>query len=128
MKYLFKKIPVQLPKPLSLKEKQQSLLHDTGGDWYMKNIKDKLPPLNKRKPSKKSQEKEYEIKRHLNMLNQSCNDWEFQIHWNKLEWFNPRSFIKIKNNFWVSSRKFGLEDNNKTAHWVGHSKLKPLHL
>ena len=28
------------------------------------------------------------------MANQNCNDWNFQIHWNKLEWVNPRSHIE----------------------------------
>ena len=37
MKGLYEKIPVKLPKPQSLKEKFQSLLHDIGGEWYMKN-------------------------------------------------------------------------------------------
>ena len=23
--------------------------------------------------------------------NQWWNDWKFQLHWNKLEWVNPRS-------------------------------------
>ena len=35
------------------------------------------------------------------MANQSWNDWEFQIHWNKLEWVNPRIFIEINNPFCV---------------------------
>ena len=50
------------------------------------------------------------------------------MHWNKLEWVNPRSCIKGKSTFGVYSNKFSLKDNNKTAHWVGHSKLKPPHL
>ena len=36
MIYVFKKIPVQLPKPLIIKGKCQFLLHDIGGDSYMK--------------------------------------------------------------------------------------------
>ena len=24
------------------------------------------------------------------MANQNCNDWKFQIHWNKIAWVNPR--------------------------------------
>ena len=32
-KNMFKKIPVELPKPLSHKEKRQSLLHYIGGGW-----------------------------------------------------------------------------------------------
>ena len=44
MKYLYDKIPVQLPKPQSLKEKRQSLSHDIGGEWYMeKKIKSFQP-------------------------------------------------------------------------------------
>ena len=38
MKYLFKKKPVQLPKPQILKEKSPSLLHAIGGEWYMKKL------------------------------------------------------------------------------------------
>ena len=33
MKTLFQKIPVELPKPPSHKEKYQSLLHTIGGGW-----------------------------------------------------------------------------------------------
>ena len=36
MQYLFNKIPVQIPKPLSHKGKCKSYLHGIGGDWYMK--------------------------------------------------------------------------------------------
>ena len=38
------------------------------------------------------------------MENQIWNDWKFQIHWNKLEWVNPRSRIEVKNTFFVSSK------------------------
>ena len=47
--YLFKKIPVQLPKPLSHKGKRQLFLHAIGGDWYMKIMNEKIPPLRKLK-------------------------------------------------------------------------------
>ena len=59
MKVLFEKIPVGLLKPLILRGKLKSLLHDIVDEWYMKKINDKLPPLNKQKLSKKSKEKEY---------------------------------------------------------------------
>ena len=62
------------------------------------------------------------------MKNQSWNDWKFQIHCDKLEWVNPRSYIEGKNTFCVSSRKLFLKDNNKTAHWVGQSKFKTLEI
>ena len=38
MQDLFKKIPVQLPKPISHKEKRQSLLNYIGCYWHMKDI------------------------------------------------------------------------------------------
>ena len=60
------------------------------------------------------------------MANQSWNDWKFQIHWNKLEWVNPRSPIEGNNPFCVSSEKLYLTDNNKSAHGDGHLELKPL--
>ena len=37
------------------------------------------------------------------MANKSQNDWKFKIHWNKLDWINPRSRIEGKNNFCVYS-------------------------
>ena len=68
------------------------------------------------------------MKRNLQMANQSCNYWKFRIHWNELEWVNPRSHIEVKNPFFVSYGKLCLKDNNKTAHWICHSKLEPLDL
>ena len=62
----------------------------------------------------------------MQMENQNWNDWRFQMHWNKLEWFNPRIRIEQNNPLCESSKRICLEDNNKTAHWVGHSELKPL--
>ena len=56
----------------------------------MEKLGQKLPPLKKRKPSKKKKKKD-EIKRKLTESNQEWCDWKFQIHWNKLEWENPRS-------------------------------------
>ena len=36
MQYLFQKNPVQLPKPISHKDKHKLLLYAIVGDWYMK--------------------------------------------------------------------------------------------
>ena len=60
------------------------------------------------------------------MANNFLNKWKFKIHWNKFEWVNPRNRNERKNPFCVSSNFFFLTDNNKTTHWVGNSKLKPL--
>ena len=80
MEELFHKIPVKLPNKHSPKEKLKSLLHDIGGGWYVDKLGQKLPPLNKRKLSKKRQEEEDKIKRKLTEENQEWRDWKFQIH------------------------------------------------
>ena len=49
----FLKIPDELPKPTSPKEKHQYLLHAIGGGWYVKKIGQKLRPLKKRRLKKK---------------------------------------------------------------------------
>ena len=71
MQDLFKKIPVQLPKPISHKGKRQSLLNYIGCYWHMKDINQKLPALTKPKLGKKSQYKEDAIKINPNMKKQS---------------------------------------------------------
>ena len=39
---------------------------------------------------------------------------------------NPRNSNERVNPYCVSSKNLYLKDNNKTAHWVGQSKLKTL--
>ena len=51
----FQKTPVEIPKPLSYREKYQSVLHTIGGGWYINKLNENLPPLNKSKLSKKTQ-------------------------------------------------------------------------
>ena len=84
-----------------------------------------LPPLRRSKLSKKSQDKEDEIKK-LYEDNKWWNDWKLQLHWHKLEWVNPRSQTKRNKSYSVSSNKFSLNKVDKTSHWVGHSSLKEL--
>ena len=91
MEDFFHKIPVKLPIKPSPKEKRRLLLNDIGGDWYVEKLGQKIPPLKKRKLSKKVQEEEDKIKRKITGENQEWRDWKFQIHWNKLEWMNPRN-------------------------------------
>ena len=59
-----------------------------------KEIKQKTP-----------KKEEYELKRRLTEYNKYWNDWKFLIHWNKLDWLNPRSWDERKNQFCVSSKK-----------------------
>ena len=53
------------------------------------------PPLRRPKLGKKVQEKDDEVKKIYEVI-RYCNDWKFQLHWNKLEWVNPISQIKRK--------------------------------
>ena len=43
-----------------------------------------------------------------------------------LEWVDPKSNPKRIKPFSVSSKKFYIDNNDRTAHFVGHYKLKPL--
>ena len=70
----------------------------------MEKLGQKLPPLNKSKLRKKGQKEEDKIKRRLTEANKEWCDWKFQIHWNKLEWVNPRSRDEQRNPFCVSTK------------------------
>ena len=87
-----------LINPVQMK-KRKSILHVIGGGWYVDKLGQKLPLLKKRNLSKKCQKEEDKIKRRLTEANQEWNDWKFQIHWNKLEFVNPRSCDERKINF-----------------------------
>ena len=54
MKELFQKIPVELPNQPGPEEKRRFLLHAIGGGWCVDKLGQKLPPLKKRKLSKKT--------------------------------------------------------------------------
>ena len=43
-----------------------------------------------------------------------------------LEWVDPKSTPKRVKPFSVSSKKFYINNNDGTAHFVGHFKLTPL--
>ena len=54
------------------------------------------------------------------------NDWKFPLHWNMLEWVDPKTTSKRVKLFSVFSKKFYINNNDRTPHFVGHSKLTPL--
>ena len=62
------------------------------------------------------------------MANQERCDCKFQIHWNKLECMNPNICNERKINFVCLQKYILFKDNNKPAHWVGHSKLRSLEI
>ena len=66
------------------------------------------------------------LKQQLYETNRWWNDWKFQLHWNMLEWVDPKSTPKRVKHFSVSSKTFYIDNNDRTAHFVGHYKLKPL--
>ena len=58
--------------------------------------------------------------------NRWWNDWKYQLHWNKLEWVDPKSTPKRVKPYLVSSKNLYISNNDRTAHFVGHFKLKEL--
>ena len=92
----------------------------------MEKCQNGLPPLKRTKLGKKAKKRQDLIKKELFVSNMWCNDWKFQLHWNMLEWVNPKSKTKRVKPFSVSSNKFYNNNNDRTAHFVGHSQLAPL--
>ena len=123
MKEISKKIPLTMIKALNQKQKVQKLMTEIGGGWYMEKSAKGLPLLRISTLSKKPQDKEDEIKKNYE-ANKWWNDWKLKLHWNKLEWVNPRSQTKSDKPFSVSSRSFYLNKGDITSNWVGHSKIK----
>ena len=74
----------------------------------MDKLGQKLSQLWKSKLRKKFQKEEDKIKRRLTEANQEWNDWKFQIHWNILEWVNPRSRDERKNHLVCLQKKIKL--------------------
>ena len=56
------------------------------------------------------------------------NDWRFQLHWNMLECVDPKTTPKRVKPFSVSSKTLYIDNNDRTAHCVGHYKLTPLYI
>ena len=54
---MFKQIPQNVEKLLTSRGKIQKLMIDIGGGWYLKKCARGLPPLKRKKLSKKSQER-----------------------------------------------------------------------
>ena len=83
---------------------------DIGGHWYI----GKWGGL-----SKTAQEKNDKIKQKLHTANSNWYDWKLQLHWNKLEWFIPRS-KNVRKTYSTSSKKFYIEQKYRTSNWVVH--------
>ena len=91
----------------SLTPKQfQKLMTDIGGGWYMEKSDKGLPILRRTKLSKKAQENQDEIQKKLYEADKWWNDWKFQLHWQKIEWVNPKYLTKRDKPYLVSSTSF----------------------
>ena len=80
-------------KSLTSKQNFHKLIPDVGGGWYMVKSAKVIRPLKISKLSKTLQEKQDEIQK-IHEAYKWWNDWKFQLHWNKLEWVNPKTLIK----------------------------------
>ena len=123
---MFMQIPQNVERSLTSKEKNQKLLTDIGGGWYLEKSPRGLPQLKRTKLSKKAQERQDYIQKKLYEANRWCNAWNSQLRWNKLEWVDPKSTPKIVKPFSVSSKIYILVKNDQKAHFVGYSRFKEL--
>ena len=65
-----------------------------------------------------------EIQKKLYEDNRWWNYWKFQLRWSKLEWVDPKYNSKRVTPFSVSSKEVRISKIDRTAHFVGHYKLK----
>ena len=99
---MFKQISLTMKKALTPKKSPETYDIYWWCMVYGKSAKG-LPPLRITKLSKKLQENQDEIQKNLYEANIWWNDWKFQLHWNKLEWVNPKSLNKRDKSYSVSS-------------------------
>ena len=57
-----------------------------GGGWFLESINAKLPPIKRRRLSKKGENKEDDIKMNLWEANEHWNHCKLQLHCNNLKW------------------------------------------
>ena len=70
MEEMFKQIPQTVESALTAKETKKKLMTDIGGGWYLKKCEKGLPPLKRKKLSKKAQGRHDLIKK--NFMNIIC--------------------------------------------------------
>ena len=77
MEEMFKKIPQNVERALTSRAKNQKLMTDIGGGWYLKKCARGLPSLKITKLCKKSQERHDYIQKKLYESNRWWNDWNY---------------------------------------------------
>ena len=113
-------------KPLSKDKKAPVSINRYWRFMVHENISKKRPPIKKQNLSKNAKQKDDNIKINIQAATQNWNYCIFQIHWNMLEWVNPRSRISIKKLYSISSKKYYIDRYDRRDHWIGHSKLQTL--
>ena len=76
-----------------------------------------IPTLKRTKLGKKAQKRQDLIKKELFVSNMWWNDWKFQLHWNMIEWVDPKTTPKRVKPFSVSSKYLYFNNNDRTAHF-----------
>ena len=74
---MFKQITQNVERALTSKEKNQKLMTDIGGGWYLKKCARGLPLLKRTTLNKKTQERHNYIQKKLYESNRWWNDWKF---------------------------------------------------
>ena len=103
---MFNKIPQTMSKPLTPKQRVHKIMTDIGGGWYMVKSSKGLTLLKISKLSKDHKTSIMKFKKKIYEANKLWNDWKSQLHWNKLEWVDPKTLIKRDKPYSVSSKKF----------------------
>ena len=126
MEEMFNQIPQIFGRALTSIVKKSKLMTDIRGGWYMKKSARGIPPFKRTKLSRKAQKMQDVIQKKLYAANRWWNIWKSQLHWNKLEWVDPKYNPKRVKPFSVSSKKFYISKNDRKARFVGNSRLKEL--
>ena len=58
--------------------------------------------------------------------NNIWNNWSFQLHWNNMEWVDPRIHNRKTNPLCTITYNFYIIDNNETSQFFGHSNMNPI--
>ena len=76
---------------------------------------------------KKEQTKDDKIRENIRENNDNWNDWKVQLYWKNINWADQNEQDTRNNTLCSLNNKFYIEDGNKSCHYVGYSKLKPIY-
>ena len=92
MSELFKTTPKSFPpKELMIIIIFRKTTKTVSEEWFMDKINAKLPPTNRRILIKREKSKEEKTRKNIMKTINYWNDWNSQLHWNKLECVDPNT-------------------------------------